>query len=58
MEAERIVRAKRLGYRIGSINVDHIPRILGKASGPKLALIMRSIADFIRRWIDIFLLSE
>jgi hypothetical protein len=58
VEAERIVRAKRLGYRIGSINVDHIPRISGKASGAKLALITQSIADVISCWIDIFLLSK
>jgi glycosyltransferase involved in cell wall biosynthesis len=58
VEAERIVRAKRLGYRIGSINVDHIPRISGKASGAKLALITQSIADVTSGWIDIFLLSK
>ena len=57
VEAERIVRAKRLGYRIGSIGVDHIPRISGKSSGAKLALIAQSIVDLISCWIDIFILE-
>ncbi|MGH7380634.1 MAG: glycosyltransferase family 2 protein [Candidatus Methylomirabilales bacterium] len=58
VEAERIVRASRRGYHIGFIDVDHFPRGAGKASGASLALVMQSLVDLVRCWIDITLLRR
>ena len=57
-EAERIVRASRLGYRIGFIDVDHLPRRAGKESGASLTLVIQSLIDLARCWIDIRLLRR
>jgi glycosyltransferase involved in cell wall biosynthesis len=57
-EAERIIRASRRGYRIGFLDVDHFPRRAGKASGARLALVMRSLVDLAKCWVDIMLLKR
>lgn len=58
VEAERIVRARRRGYRIGVIDVDHFPRSGGKASGASVRLVARSFFDLTRCWIDLTLLRR
>jgi glycosyltransferase involved in cell wall biosynthesis len=57
-EAERIIRASRRGYRIGYLDVDHLPRQAGKASGARLALIAQSLLDLTKCWIHITLLRR
>jgi glycosyltransferase involved in cell wall biosynthesis len=57
-EAERLVRASRRGYRIGFIDVDFFPRRAGKASGARLGLVVQSVVDLARCWIDIVLLKR
>jgi glycosyltransferase involved in cell wall biosynthesis len=57
-EAERIIRASRLGYRIGFVDVDHLPRRAGKASGARLALVGQSLIDLAKCWIHIALLRR
>jgi glycosyltransferase involved in cell wall biosynthesis len=57
-EAERIIRAARLGYRIGFVEVNHFPRKSGKASGAKLSLIVEAVLDLFRCWFDIMLLRR
>ena len=57
-EAERIIRAGRLGYRVGFIEVDHFPRKSGKATGAKLSLVIEAIIDLCRCWFDIVLLRR
>ena len=51
-EAERILRAQRLGYRIGSVDVEHLDRRGGQASGARWRLIVQSLADLSRFWWD------
>ncbi len=51
-EAERIIRAQRLGYRIGSVDVEHLDRRGGQASGARWRLIAQSLADLSRLWWD------
>ncbi len=58
VEAERIVRAKRLGYRIGAVDVDHFPRNYGKESGAKFSLVIQSLVDAVKCWIDISILRN
>lgn len=55
VEAERIIRAKQRGYRIGFVNVDFSPRKSGKASGAKAQLVIEAIFDMIKCWINIML---
>jgi glycosyltransferase involved in cell wall biosynthesis len=57
-EAERIIRASRRGYRVGCVDVEHFPRRLGTASGARLSLIMRSLVDMAKCWIDIVVLKR
>ena len=53
VEAERMIRARRLGYRIGVKDVAHFPRRTGKARGAKPALVLEAIRDLFRCWFDI-----
>ena len=52
-EAERIIRAKRRGFRIGVKEIEHFPRRSGKASGASLSLTIEAIIDLLRCWFDI-----
>jgi glycosyltransferase involved in cell wall biosynthesis len=57
-EAERIIRASRRGYRVGFLDVDHFPRKVGTASGAHLALVVQSVVDLVKCYIDIVLLKR
>jgi glycosyltransferase involved in cell wall biosynthesis len=51
-EAERLIRAERLGYRIGFVPVDNRPRQGGKPTGAHLRLVVQAISDLVRCWWD------
>lgn len=57
-EAERIIRARRRGYRIGVKEIEHFPRRTGKASGAKPSLIMEAMIDMLKCWLDIVVLRR
>lgn len=46
-EAERMLKAYKLGYRIGCIDVEHVSRVQGKASGATLDKIIKAFGDLI-----------
>jgi glycosyltransferase involved in cell wall biosynthesis len=50
-EAERLIRAARLGYRIAEYPVDTRPRRTGQGSGTNWSLVRGSVRDFMRVWI-------
>ena len=50
-EAERLIRAARLGYRIVEYPVDTRPRRAGKGSGTNWRLVRGSVIDLVRVWI-------
>lgn len=52
-EAERIVRASRMGYRIASIAVNHLPTRKSARMIPRPALILQAAGDLIRVWFSI-----
>jgi len=54
-EAERLVRAQRRGYRIGFVDVEHLPRRGGKAGGARLSLVVEAVVDLARCWWDVVL---
>ena len=47
-EAERLIRASGLGYKIGAVNIKHYSRKGGKASGVKISLIIEALMDLNR----------
>ena len=57
-EAERIIRASDLGYKVGVIDVDHFVRHGGKAGGAKFSLIRRSVRDLARCWWNLRVLRR
>ncbi len=54
-EAERIIRARRRGYRIGMVIVENQPRRTGKASGWCWGLVGQAVLDLLRCWWRIVL---
>lgn len=51
-EAERIIRARDAGLRVGVIDVEHFSRNGGVAGGAKWRLIRQSVLDLGRCWWD------
>jgi glycosyltransferase involved in cell wall biosynthesis len=49
-EAERIIRARRRGYRIGMVTVDNQPRRNGEARGARWGLVGQAVLDLLRCW--------
>jgi hypothetical protein len=47
-EAERIVNAHRLGYRVVSVPIQFLPRSSGKASGAGFKNILDSLRDCLK----------
>lgn len=47
-EAERIIRARRRGFQVGAVSVEHHPRHGGKAGGARWHLIAQSLLDLAR----------
>jgi glycosyltransferase involved in cell wall biosynthesis len=52
-EAERLIRARRRGFRIGMIPIEHRLRTGGTATGARWCLVARSVADLLHCWWDI-----
>jgi glycosyltransferase involved in cell wall biosynthesis len=57
-EAERIIRAKRRGFRIGVKEIAHYPRRSGKATGAKPSMIFEAMIDLVRCWFQIIVLRR
>jgi glycosyltransferase involved in cell wall biosynthesis len=52
-EAERIIRAQKMGYRVGVVDVEHFDRRGGRATGARWRLIAESLTDLGRCWWDL-----
>jgi glycosyltransferase involved in cell wall biosynthesis len=57
-EAERIIRVRRRGFRVGVKDVDHFPRRSGKALGASLSLTVEAMLDLLRCWLNIVILRR
>ncbi len=49
-EAERILRARRRGYHVGVVEVEHRPRHGGRETGARWALVFGALRDLGRCW--------
>lgn len=53
IDGEVLARASRLGYRIAAVPVTHLPRMAGRPTGAKLAVILRAFRELLRLRRDI-----
>lgn len=49
-EAERLIRAARMGYRIGDFPIETAPRLTGKSNSIKPLVLLQAVADVGRVW--------
>jgi glycosyltransferase involved in cell wall biosynthesis len=49
--AEILIKAKALGYRLVQVEIIYTPRLTGRATGAKLALVLRTVLDIFRFWL-------
>lgn len=50
INAELVIKAKKAGFKIGQVGVNHYPRLSGKPTGANLKVIIESYLDFLRLW--------
>lgn len=48
IEAEILIKAKKQGFKIGEIHIQHHPRLAGTQTGIKLKVILRALKELIR----------
>jgi hypothetical protein len=52
VEAERIIRAVRRGYRLTAVDMESQPRVGGQASGARLPVALAAARDLMRFWLS------
>lgn len=50
INAELVIKAKKAGFKIGQVGVNHYPRISGKPTGANIKVIFKSYLDLVRLW--------
>ncbi len=50
INAELVIKAKKLGFKIAQVGVNHYPRLSGKPTGANLRVIIKSYLDFLKLW--------
>src|SRR3989344_1394407 len=50
INAELAIKAKKAGFRIGQVGVNHFARLSGKPTGANLMVIFKSYLDLLRLW--------
>lgn len=48
--SELLIKAKKKGFRIVEIPVNHFPRLKGEGTGRKFSVIVKSFEDLLRLW--------
>lgn len=51
IETEIAVRAKKKGFKIKEVEIEHFPRIKGKATGNDLMLVYKQLKDLFKFWL-------
>lgn len=50
INAELVIKARRAGFKFTQVSVSHYPRLYGKPSGVKPAVIIQSYIDLLKLW--------
>lgn len=50
INAELAIKAKKYGFKVGQVGVNHYPRLSGKPTGASITVIVRSYLDLLRLW--------
>ena len=58
IEAERMLRAVRRGYRLGKVDIVPEQRLAGDPRGAKLANVRAALVDLFRLWLDFLLYGD
>lgn len=53
INAELAIKAKKYGFRIKQIGVNHYPRIKGVATGAQVKVVIKSFVDLFKLWIKL-----
>ncbi|MBG87344.1 MAG: hypothetical protein CMO80_10645 [Verrucomicrobiales bacterium] len=57
-EAERLIRAHYLGYRIGHVDIKQTSRDGGVATGARTSLVIQAVVDMLRVWFELMILRR
>ena len=58
IEAERLLRAVRRGYRLGKVEIAPDRRLAGDPRGAQLANVRAALVDLFRLWLEILLYGD
>ncbi|MDP3758811.1 MAG: glycosyltransferase, partial [Candidatus Daviesbacteria bacterium] len=50
INAELAIKAKKMGFRIAQVGVNHYPRLSGRPTGANLKVIVKSFMDLLTLW--------
>ncbi len=50
INAELVIKAKKYGFKVDQVGVNHYPRLSGKPTGASVRVIIKSYVDLIRLW--------
>lgn len=50
INAELAIKAKKYGFKVGQVGVNHYPRLSGKPTGANFMVIIKSYLDLIKLW--------
>lgn len=53
INAELAIKAKKAGFKIGQVGVNHYPRLSGKPTGASLKVIFKSYIDLVKLWWEL-----
>lgn len=53
INAELAIKAKKAGFKIGQVGVNHYPRLSGRPTGANLKVIIKSYLDLIKLWWEL-----
>ncbi len=53
INAELAIKAKKAGFKIGQVGVNHYPRLSGKPTGANIGVIFKSFMDLVKLWWEL-----
>lgn len=53
VNAELAIKAKKYGFKISQVGVNHYPRLHGKPTGANIGVIIQSFVDLFKLWLKL-----